>query len=210
MKSIFFLLILGLFSSGLYAQIEIPRTTDTGGLLKADPKEENTTSLPALDVKEEKKEETPLVEEDKPKQLDFRETNDDLLTAGSIIERKWKKDNQARAEYRNDQYLGEFNTDGRFLEIYCRDHEYVDGDKVRVSVNGQIVQPSITLGSAYRPILVSLKKGRNDIEFEALNQGSSGPNTAELKVLGEDGQVITANRWNLLTGAKAKVVVVKQ
>lgn len=214
MKLIFFLIVFGLFSTGVFAQIEIPRTTDTGDLLKADPNEEEEASpLPSLSLKKEsdesKEEENNFLRE-KPKKIDFRETNDDLLTAGSIIERKWKKDQDAKSEYKNDQYLGDFTTDGRYVEVYCRDHEYVDGDVVQVIVNGRVVQPSLTLGSAYSPVLVSLEEGPNTIEFVALNQGTSGPNTAELRVLAENGTIITTNRWNLLTGAKASIVVMKQ
>lgn len=214
MKLTFFLFLFGLFSTGLFAQIEIPRTTDTGDLLKAKPdEEEKAAPLPSVSInredEEEKDEENTFLRE-KPKKIDFRETNDDLLTAGSIIERKWKKDQEAKSEYRHDQYLGDFTTDGRFVEVYCRDHEYVDGDMVRVIVNGRVVQPSITLGSGYSPVLVSLEEGPNTIEFVALNQGTSGPNTAELRVLAENGDIITTNRWNLLTGAKASIVVKKQ
>lgn len=213
MKLTFFLFVFGLLSTGLFAQIEIPRTTDTGDLLKADPdKEEEAVPIPPISIKEneENKEEENSFLRKEPKKLDFRETNDDLLTAGSIIERKWKKDQEAKSVYRNDQYLGDFSTDGRFVEVYCRDHEYVDGDMVRVIVNGRVVQPSLTLGSGYSPVLVSLEEGPNTIEFVALNQGTSGPNTAELRVLAENGSIITTNRWNLLTGAKASIVVMKQ
>ncbi|MFD1095906.1 hypothetical protein [Salegentibacter chungangensis] len=202
-----------LLSSGAYAQIEIPRTTDTGDLLKAEPEEkEAEEGLPEIEVRKPEKEEEE--ENDflrkEPEKLDFRETNDDLLTAGSLIERKWKKDSEAKAIYKNDQYLGDFKTAGKFVEVYCRDHEYVDGDKVRVLLNGEVILHSVSLGAGYTPILVNLEDGYNNIEFEALNQGESGPNTAELKVFDEKGQPVTVNRWNLLTGAKASIVIRKE
>jgi hypothetical protein len=120
------------------------------------------------------------------------------------------KDKEAKSEFKNDQYLGDFITTGVYVELYCRDHEFVDGDRVRILVNGEVIHHSISLGAAYTPILVKLQKGLNTIEFEALNQGSSGPNTAELRVYDDRGIEVTSKEWNLLTGAKANMIVVKQ
>lgn len=120
------------------------------------------------------------------------------------------KEKEAKSESRGDQYLGDFVTAGGFVELYCRDHEYVDGDKVRISVNGVVVSPMTALGAALTPIFVRLNNGLNEIEFEALNQGTSGPNTAELRVVDAEGKEVIKQQWNLTTGAKAKLVVVKQ
>ena len=208
MKNLLLLLIislLGIFTAS--AQIEIPRSTNTGGLLKAEP--ENNSSFPSLKLKEEKTKDSRFLKE-KEKTIDFRETPHDMETAGDVVAKKWKKDAEAKAEYKNDQYLGDIKTGGKFVEVYCRDHQSVDGDKVRILVNGKVVENSVTLTGGYTPILVVLEEGFNNIEFEALNQGASGPNTAELKVLDEDGKLVVAKEWNLLTGAKASLIVVKQ
>jgi hypothetical protein len=50
----------------------------------------------------------------------------------------------------------------------------------------------------------------NKVEIEALNQGESGPNTAQFVVLDDNGKVITTNKWNLTTGVKAKLIITKQ
>jgi len=146
---------------------------------------------------------------EKKEELNMR-TGNDLLTAGDFIEKKWTEDKKASEEYAADQYLGDFKTTGNFVEIYCRDYQYVDGDRVRVYVNGKMVHSSILLQANYTPVLVSLESGFNTVEFEALNQGTSGPNTASFKVIGEDGKMITSSEWNLLTGAKASMIVVKE
>lgn len=205
MKSGILLLVMLLVGLGTYAQIEIPRTTNTGGLLKAEP--DSKSGFPLLKAEEPK--ESKYLKNDDPKKIDFRKTNDELITAGDVVEKKWKKDRDIKNSYKEDQYLGDFTTGGKFVELYARDHEYVDGDKVRIIVNGVEIQ-SITLGGGYHPILVKLESGFNNIEFEALNQGTSGPNTAELKVLDEDGKLVTTKVWNLLTGAKASLIVVKK
>lgn len=205
MKSGLLLLVMCLVGMGTYAQIEIPRTTNTGGVLKAEP--ESKSGFPLLKAEEPK--ESKYLKKDKPEKIDFRQTNDELITAGEVVEKKWKKDREIKNAYKEDQYLGDFTTGGKFVELYARDHEYVDGDKVKIIVNGIEIQ-SITLGAGYHPILVKLESGFNNIEFEALNQGTSGPNTAELKVLDEGGKLVTTKVWNLLTGAKASLIVVKK
>lgn len=120
------------------------------------------------------------------------------------------KDKEAKDEYKNDQYLGDFKTGGDYVELHGRDHEYVDGDKVKVTVNGVVIHHVMSLGPTYTPIMVKLNSGLNNIEFEALNQGTSGPNTAELRVFDDKGQEVIKKEWNLLTGAKATLIVVKQ
>lgn len=108
------------------------------------------------------------------------------------------------------QDLGEFYASGKFVEIYCRDHQYVDGDKVQVKVNGNIVARSITLYADFQPVLVTLQPGRNHIEITALNVGASAPNTAQFIVYDENGQIITKNRWNLSTGVSAQMTIHKK
>lgn len=120
------------------------------------------------------------------------------------------KDKEAREEFRRDQYLGDFKTTGVFVELYCRDHEYVDGDRVKITINGIVINANTPLGSTFTPIMVRLDDGLNNIEFEALNQGTSGPNTAELRVYDDQGREVVRKEWNLLTGSKANLVVVKQ
>lgn len=120
------------------------------------------------------------------------------------------EDSGIRTAHKKDQHLGDLTTSGKYVELYCRDHQYVDGDKIKIVVNGEVIHHSITLGGGYTPIFVKLNNGFNNIEFHALNQGESGPNTAELLVLDEDGRELTRKEWNLLTGAKASIIVVKQ
>jgi hypothetical protein len=48
------------------------------------------------------------------------------------------------------------------------------------------------------------------LKSEALNQGTSGPNTAAFSVYDDSGNLITSNEWNLTTGIKATIVVVKE
>ena len=68
---------------------------------------------------------------------------------------------------------------------------------------------NLTLDSSFRGINLDLEEGFNKIDFMALNQGSSGPNTAELRVFDDKDQMISSNQWNLATGGTATFIVVK-
>ena len=109
-----------------------------------------------------------------------------------------------------DMYLGDIKTTSLFVGVVCRDHEYVDGDRVRIFANDILVEPNILLSSSFKGINIDLDKGFNRIDFEALNQGSSGPNTAQVNVYDDKGQLIYSNKWLLSTGSKASLIVVQE
>lgn len=189
-----------------YAQKEIPATSNKP--VFEGPK--INSGLPSILLKEAPKPDYKLKDDPtKPKPLEMR-TKSDLLTAGDFIEQKWTEDAKPKEGFGDDQYLGDLKTGGKFVEVYCRDDQYVDGDKIRVFLNGEMIHSSISLGAGWTPILLNLVKGFNTIEFEALNQGSSGPNTAAFSVLDDNGQIMNSNHWNLLTGSKASMIVVKE
>ncbi|TYB76637.1 hypothetical protein ES677_06405 [Bizionia gelidisalsuginis] len=108
------------------------------------------------------------------------------------------------------QYLGEFSTSAARVNIVYRDHQYPDGDLIRVYVNGEMVRERVLLETHFKGLFLTLEPGLNVIDFEALNQGSSGPNTAQFEVLDDKGIVISSNQWNLATGVKATITLVKE
>jgi hypothetical protein len=108
-----------------------------------------------------------------------------------------------------DMYLGDVKTGGKFVGIVCRDHEYVDGDRVRIYANGNVIDPNMYLTGSFKGVNLNLEKGFNRLDFEALNQGSSGPNTAQVDVYDDQGQLIYSNKWLLSTGSKASLIIVK-
>ena len=83
-------------------------------------------------------------------------------------------------------------------------------DRVRITVNDSIVIYNLYLESSFSGFKLPLTTGFNKIDFIALNQGSSGPNTAELRVFDDSNSLISSNQWNLSTGAKATFIVVKK
>jgi hypothetical protein len=156
--------------------------------------------------------------ENKPKLLNTEEEKEfNMTTDNGLLTRKFDykpswltKDSEIKSEFGKGQLLGTFGTDSKTIEVLCRDHQYVDGDRVRIIVNGQVVVHNINLRADFQSFLIDLKEGRNVIEFEALNQGTSGPNTAHFRVFDSNNNLITENVWNLLTGVKATLVVIQQ
>ena len=120
-----------------------------------------------------------------------------------------KGDGEILDKYKSDTFLGQFVVGTRIIRIACRDHEFPDGDRVRIWLNDKIAVVNITLESDYREVFLDLNEGINKIEIEALNQGESGPNTAQFTIVDEQGKLITNNKWNLTTGVKAKLIILK-
>tara|TARA_B100000575_G_scaffold178925_1_gene143491 strand:- start:2782 stop:3435 length:654 start_codon:yes stop_codon:yes gene_type:complete len=113
-------------------------------------------------------------------------------------------------KFKADQYLGDFISSTENVRIVFRDHQEADGDRVQIRFNDDIIYPNILLTQRYKKMDVKLIDGFNKIDFVALNQGESGPNTAEVRVYDDDGNVMMSNLWNLATGSKATFIVVKQ
>jgi hypothetical protein len=134
-----------------------------------------------------------------------------ILSAAKISEERflksWKKINAPFPKI--DQDLGSFRTQSKAVRIICRDFQYPDGDRVTITINDIPVIRNITLYSSYQSFDLPLMVGINKIAFIALNQGTSGPNTAGFTVFDDAGNVISSNEWNLATGAKATVIIAK-
>ncbi len=144
-----------------------------------------------------------------PEMLDMSKDDGLLENNKGKTPKAFTKDKEPTDEFDRDQMLGEVLTGSEYVNVKYRDHEYVDGDLIRVYVNGDIVQSRVFLNGSFGGFNLTLEPGVNRIEFEALNQGTSGPNTAELHVYDDKGRIISAKEWNLLTGRRAIITVVK-
>ncbi|WP_405247937.1 hypothetical protein [Cellulophaga sp. Asnod2-G02] len=136
----------------------------------------------------------------------------DLVQAGKDLKLNPKfgeNSGQSQGKHFPNMYLGDIKNNGKFIGIVCRDHEYVDGDLVSISVNGEVVDPKLFLTGAFKGVNVDLKQGFNRIEFKALNEGSSSPNTAQINVYDDEGKLLYANQWNLSAGSVATFIVTK-
>ncbi|KAF9658651.1 hypothetical protein EI424_08675 [Tenacibaculum singaporense] len=140
--------------------------------------------------------------------------NKGILTKAKIAEEQYLKSfKQINGMYQYpviDQDLGSFSTKSKSVNIICRDYQYPDGDKVTIYINDVPVVSNLILRQRYQSFNIPLDKGINTIKIVALNQGTSGPNTAAFKIYNDAGMLISSNEWNLATGAKATIIVAKE
>ena len=128
----------------------------------------------------------------------------------SRLKKQNSESNKNINKFKVDQFLGEIRNDGEYVNIVLRDHEYPDGDLIKIQVNENTVMPAILLTEKAKGFKLDLQSGFNVVDFVALNQGSSGPNTAEIIVYDDQGKLVGTNRWNLATGVKATYIIYKK
>lgn len=109
-----------------------------------------------------------------------------------------------------DQYFGDFETKSGVVNIIYRDYQAFDGDRVIIYLNDDIIKSNVLLTTSFKGLSLVLQPGLNKIEFQALNTGTSGPNTAEFRISDDDGNFITGNTWNLAKGVKGSIIIVKK
>jgi len=125
------------------------------------------------------------------------------------IKQKFGEDQKDLAQFSKDYNLGSLSTTSKIIVIKCRDHEYVDGDRIKLMMNNAVIHPNIVLKGEFFVIDVDLVEGYNTINFVALNEGASSPNTAQLKVYDEEGNLLASNKWLIRTGYKASLTIYK-
>ena len=144
-------------------------------------------------------------------QLDAELKNKGIISQAKLNEeRSAKKLKTINGQYKRvDQHLGDFRSDSKYIRIICRDYQNPDGDRVTIYINDIPVIYNIVLESSNQEFKIPLTQGINKIAFKALNQGTSGPNTASFKIFDDANSLISANNWDLATGAVATLLIVK-
>src|SRR5690606_26898711 len=205
-----------LVSLNLFSQIDLPNNSVRFDSSESTMESSTGFEIPAIKtptLSNTKNPNTPSnsdLGKEKEKQIDMQ-NGDGLIdyTGTNKTPKYFTKDKEEKPEYGKDQYLGDFKTTAKKATFMYRDHEFVDGDMIRVYVNGDIAIPQARLEGSFRGFDLPLQSGFNKIDFEALNQGSSGPNTAQLNIYDEIGNLLASYEWNLLTGNKATAILVK-
>ncbi|HUH51862.1 MAG TPA: hypothetical protein VLZ11_07165 [Flavobacterium sp.] len=113
-------------------------------------------------------------------------------------------------EFKRNQYFGDFKTISKYIKLVYRDHLAFDGDRVQIIVNDKVVLSNVLLEPSYKSLQIELVIGFNKVEIIALNQGTSGPNTAEFQVYDDQGELISSNQWELATGFKGSIILIKE
>ena len=221
MKSIFksfLILSVFFFTTALFAQLDSNKGSKEKGKIKAtvlsNSKEVKAPKSIELDGKQGfKKAYDSEKEKLKKKQEKDNLKDKGILTQAKLNEQRFlksfKKINGRYIIPKIDQDLGSFRTDSKSVNIICRDYQYPDGDRVTILVNDIPVVYNIVLQKNYQKFNIPLEVGINKIAFKAINQGTSGPNTAAFKVYNDTGMLLSSNEWNLATGAQATIVIAK-
>lgn len=139
---------------------------------------------------------------------------EEFVNRGAEFEDRVNQSVQRKGEsneaFRGNQSFGEIRTKATYFDIIAADYGLEDGDRIRVLVNDQVVIPEFMLTNNSKGLQIMLKPGFNKIEFEAMNQGTSGPNTAQFNIYDDKETLLLSNQWNLATGFKASVMVIKE
>ena len=150
---------------------------------------------------------------DKPKEREFGKKEEFLDPAERFTK---KMNNSLKGEgkgdykiFRRNQYFGDFKTDSEFIQVAVRDPQAIDGDYVKIVHDGITIYESIFLNAQFKTLQIPLKKGFNRIEFVALNEGSSFPNTGAF-LIKDKGQAIYQEEWNLSTGFNASFLIIRE
>ncbi len=208
MKLIYLTLIGICFSFNLKAQSEFMNKSNTFSPVNSvvNPKASISPFLPDPAFKSSS---APILME--KSKMQFINTNTFVNPGDAYLDKLNRKEGGFDSKmFRQNQYLGDFKSNAAFVKISYRDFGEVDGDEIKVLVNGRVVIERIYLNNSYQGLDLPLEKGFNKIEFEALNQGLYGPNTADFQVYDDKGVLISANQWNLATGFKASIIIFKE
>lgn len=217
MRSVFALLFLLVFSFKGFSQFETPKKTlkiapvsNPSGQVA--PTSSKSITYPSIFDKKDKLLENVSLLKKKPEEEKSIMEKEKFADASKQYTDKMNKkssDGEILEKFKSDSFLGEFRTGTKIISIACRDHEAPDGDLVRIWLNDRIAVDAILLEVGFKEVYLDLNEGINKIEIEALNQGESGPNTAQFVIYDQKKGMITTNKWNLTTGVKAKLVILK-
>lgn len=197
MKKILFLIILG-------ASLQVHSQEEVKGKYQPIPSKNSETKEVIPPAAASPNAEPPAI----PKDPIVLQINPDDLFKNNVLYKK-----EANVEgifYRRNEYLGGFVTKSAVSTVRYRDAAFVDGDKIRVLLNDKVIEPEVLLDGEFKGFKINLVKGINKIDFEALNEGSASPNTAEFQVFDDKGEVIESSQWNVGTGYKAVIILYKE
>jgi len=198
MKKILFLIIIISVSMHGYAQDELNNKNKPIQSKNLDNKE----AIPPTE--EAPKADDPTI----PKEPVTLKINPDELFNNNVLYKR--EANVPGIFYRRNEYLGGFVTKSITSTIRYRDAAFVDGDKIKVYLNDKVIEPEVSLDGEFKGFKITLVKGINKIDFEALNEGSASPNTAEFQVYDDQGVVIESSQWNVGKGYKAVIILYKE
>ena len=126
------------------------------------------------------------------------------------VPKYWDGKNMSGSQVETAQYLGRIEVETETVRIECRDFASVDGDRIRVYINGKLHRSNVLLDGHYFILEIPLELGYNKVDIQAMNQGLAGPNTAQFVVYDGNNNLISMKKWSLLTGQAATISVMRK
>ena len=104
------------------------------------------------------------------------------------VERKFNEKHQDTSLVRKSQILKDgddftINWKGNKLRLFIWDANMEDGDKITLSINGNIILDNFETTNKRKKIKYQLVDGENKIEIKATNLGTSPPNTSRIELI---------------------------
>lgn len=225
LKSLLFILLINLISVNSFSQSDTTKSkkmdNETGVLKSKTPLKatfENTKiapPMPNIDLNIDEKLNTSAINENLNQNNSASKNQNFLMETlpedRDIIGIKyWKGQDVTHKKLESNFSLGTVKSSTKTVKIECRDFGLVDGDRIQIFLNNSIVSYNIGLKGNYFVVYLNLEEGYNRIDFQALNQGYVGPNTAEMIVYDANGNIISSKEWHLATGETATLGIIKK
>ena len=161
---------------------------------------------------DERRERERVIEEERRRQDELRRSQVEAAARAEEererqrVESEKKRQRELMQGLAKGRVIGSVSASNPCMDILVRDHSGVDGDRVRLTFNGHEIESNVTLTRTAQSYRVDLPFGPSVVTAEALNEGSSPPNTAEMTVKPCTGAEQTF-RWNMKTGDLSSVTV---
>ena len=167
------------------------------------------TSTPSIDFSQFNKPKSDKYDITGAKGVDMTAPSETFANPAADVEKrlnqKMGNDSPELAKKENIHY-GTFTITNDFIIVRYMDFGNVDGDMVKIVLNGKTIYPSLTLYGEYDEVRIPMNMGLNNLEIFALNEGLYSPNTAKFNLY-ELKRLMISGEWNLLTGFKAIFIV---
>jgi len=104
------------------------------------------------------------------------------------IEKKYNEKYQDTSLVKRTQILKDgddftINWEGKKLRLFIWDANMEDGDKIQLTINGNIILDNFETTNKRKKIKYKLVGGENTIEIKATNLGTSPPNTSRIELV---------------------------
>jgi len=126
-----------------------------------------------------------------------------------VVKKYWMGKDVTDKKIMSTVSLGNVNTKSKQIRIEFRDFGLIDGDRIQIYLNENIIKQNVVLNGNFFFVNLNLESGFNRIDIQALNEGSVGPNTAAINVYDNNGNLIASNQWNLSLNEIATLGVTK-